>query len=134
MKKILLPVLISLSVNTHAFLDFNHYSSPYDDNDWPIWTPMYWMEKITDNKGSTKRYQGYPYPYNNRPYNIYATQFDMSQMPTPDQAFQAESMHLPRPMYNTPAAQSFSQPDLLPSPYSNHLTLPPPPNPYFDRF
>ena len=134
MKKTIFIALISLSMSASAFLDFNHYSSPYDDNDWPIWTPMYWMEKISDNNTSNQRYQGYPYPYNNRPYNIYATRFDMSQMPTPDQAYQAESLPLPAPVYSTPAAQSFANPDFLPSPYPQNFSLPPLPNPYTDRF
>lgn len=109
MKKILLAVLVVTSFNAQAFLDFNNYGADYKNNDWPIWTPMFWMEKATDgNLFSNNKNPQYGYPYNNRPYNISASQFNMSKMPTPSQAFQAESQQMPRPTYTTPAAMSFS--------------------------
>jgi len=120
MKKLFVASLFLVSFNVSAFLDFNSYGSDYKNNDWPIWTPMYWMEKATGGNGfSNKRNQGYGYPYNNRPYNINASHFDMSQMPTPDQAYQAESNRLPQPMFMTPAAQSFSNPNNISNPYPN---------------
>jgi hypothetical protein len=142
MYKLFITVLFLISFNANAFLDFNSYGVDYKNNDWPIWTPMYWMEKVTDNDiFGNQRNRGYSYPYNNRPYNIGASQFDMSQMPTPGQAYQAESNYMPQPMYTTPAAQSFTNRGImppmggydLPSPYpsdyqSNQLPSPYPSN------
>ena len=143
MKRLLMTALFVSSLQAHAFLDFNNYGADYKDNNWPIWTPMYWMEKATDNNMfGNKHNQGYGYPYNNRPYNINATHFDMSQMPTPDQAYQAESNQLPQPMFMTPAAQSFTNPGNmpstddygLPSPYPANYQLNHLPSPYSDGF
>lgn len=113
MKRLLMTALFISSLQAHAFLDFNNYGVDYKDNNWPIWTPMYWMEKATDNDMFGNRgNQGYGYPYNNQPYNVNASRFNMSQMPTPDQAYQAESNKstLAQPMFMTPAAQSFANP------------------------
>ncbi|MBT3195664.1 MAG: hypothetical protein HOE35_04155 [Candidatus Ruthia sp.] len=150
MKKLFVATLFLASFNAQAFLDFNSYGSGYDDNDWPVWTPMFWMEKVTDNNmfsnnNNNKRNQGYGYPYNNRPYNVNASRFDMSQMPTPDQAYQAESNRMPHPtpMFMTPAAQSFTNsgntgnmPSMgdLPSPYPANYQFNQPPNPYPSGF
>ncbi|SMN14909.1 hypothetical protein CRYPA_1046 [uncultured Candidatus Thioglobus sp.] len=129
MKKILIAGLLVSSFNAQAFLDFNSYDSDYKDNDWPVWTPMFWMEKVTDNDMfGDKHNSNYDYPYNNRPYNVGASQFDMSKMPTPDQAFQAESQSMPRPNYMTPAAMSFSNPNGISSSQSNELPSPYPAN------
>ena len=49
MKKLFVASLFLASFNANAFLDFNSYGSGYDDNNWPVWTPMFWMEKVTDN-------------------------------------------------------------------------------------
>ena len=130
MKKILLAGLLISSVNAQAFLDFNSYSSDYKNNDWPMWTPMFWMEKVTDSKMFNNK-SNLGYPYNNRPYNIGASQFDMSQMPTPSQAFQAESENLPKPNYMTPAAMSFSNPNNAPASQPNELASPYPANYHF---
>lgn len=139
MKKILLTGLLISSLNAQAFLDFNSYGSDYQNNDWPIWTPMFWMEKVKDNNMfSNKRTNNYGYPYNNRPFNVGASQFNMAQMPTPDQAYQAESQQMPAPTYTTPAAMSFanpndrgmSQPADLPSPYPINYHFSEPKSPY----
>jgi len=69
----------------------------------------------------------------------------MSQMPTPDQAYQAESNRMPHPtpMFMTPAAQSFTNsgntgnmPSMgdLPSPYPANYQFNQPPNPYPSGF
>jgi len=145
MKKLFVASLFLVSFNANAFLDFNSYGSGYDDNNWPVWTPMFWMEKVTDNNMfGNKRNQGYGYPYNNRPYNVNASRLDMSQMPTPDQAYQADSNRMPHPtpMFMTPAAQSFSNPDNasstagydLPSPYPSNYIFNEPPSPYPSGF
>ena len=108
MKKAIPIGLLLVSINASAFLDFNSYGPGYKDNDWPIWTPMYWMEKITDNDTfGNNRYNKYPYPYNARPFNTGASHFNMSQMPTPAQAYQQESNNTLTPNYMTPAAMSF---------------------------
>ncbi|MCH9646065.1 MAG: hypothetical protein K0U08_05415 [Proteobacteria bacterium] len=139
MKNILLAGLVVASFHAQAFLDFNNYGADYKNNDWPIWTPMFWMEKATDNNFfSNNSNSKYGYPYNNRPYNVGAPQFNMANMPTPDQAFQAESQQMPRPTYNTPAAMSFSNPDSqsisqvpsLPSPYPANYNFAEPRSPY----
>ena len=71
MKKTLLTGLLVSSLNAQAFLDFNSYGSDYQNNDWPIWTPMFWMEKVKDNNMfSNKRTNNYGYPYDNRPFNV----------------------------------------------------------------
>lgn len=134
MKKIILVSLMSLSINCYAFFDFNNYQSPYADNDWPVWTPMYWMEEIFDNDrfGNSTRNM-YPYPYGNQPFNIQASHFDMSQMPTPNEAYLFENKLLESPVYHTPAAQFFANPESVETskiktqnPYlTNHQ-----PNPY----
>lgn len=142
MKRLLMTALFISSLQAHAFLDFNNYGADYKDNNWPVWTPMYWMEKVTNNDMfGNKRNQGYGYPYNNRPYNINASHFDMSQMPTPDQAYQAESnkMTQSQPMFMTPAAQSFVNPGNmsdynLPSPYPSNYRFNEPPSPYSNGF
>ena len=137
MKKLFVVSLFLVSFNVNAFLDFNNYGSDYKNNDWPIWTPMYWMEKVTDNDMfGNKRNQGYGYPYNNRPYNINASHFNMSQMPTPDQAYQAENnkMRQSQPMFMTPAAQSFANTSNLPSPYPGNYQFNQLPSPYPSGF
>ncbi|MDC0888877.1 hypothetical protein OAS07_00595 [Candidatus Thioglobus sp.] len=143
MKKMLLTGLLIGSLNAHAFLDFNSYGSDYKNNDWPIWTPMFWMEKASDssmfqNSSNSK----YGYPYNNRPYNVGASQFNMANMPTPNQAFQAESQQAPSPTYMTPAAMSFSNLNNrssspvrnLPGPYPSNYNFSEPRSPYGNRF
>ncbi|EEZ79620.1 hypothetical protein [Candidatus Thioglobus sp.] len=157
MKKLFIATLFIVSFNANAFLDFNSYGSGYDDNNWPIWTPMFWMEKVTDNgMFGNKNNQGYGYPYNNQPYNVGASRFNMNQMPTPDQAYRTESGFMPHLNFMTPAAQSFVNPstytpttsnnkipspyqdtyqiDQLPSPYSQNYRLNSAPNPYSSWF
>lgn len=137
MKKIFVATLLVVSFNANAFLDFNNFGPDYKNKNWPIWTPMYWMEKVSDNDMfGNNRNQGYGYPYNNRPYNINASHFDMSQMPTPDQAYQAENnkMRQSQPMFMTPAAQSFANPSNLPSPYPSNYQFNQLPSPYPSGF
>lgn len=111
-KKILLLGLLITSLNATAFLDFNSYGSGYKNNDWPVWTPMYWMERVDNNSANNRRYN-YPYPYNNQAFNTNASRFNMNQMPTPNQAYQAENNTTPL-MYETPAAMSFADPNHAP--------------------
>ncbi len=144
MKKLFVVSLIVISFNVHAFLDFNQYGPGYDDNDWPVWTPMYWMEEMFDgDRFGNKRYKGYPYPYNNSPYNVGAQRFDMSKMPTPDQAYRAESNLIPMPNFMTPAAQSFvnldrytptTQDNKMPNPYQNSYQMDQLPSPYSSNY
>ena len=136
MKRILLVGLFVSSFNAQAFLDFNSYGSDYQDNNWPIWTPMFWMEKVTDNNTfGNKRNNNYGYPYNNRPFNTGASQFNMATMPTPGQAYQAESQQVPAPVYDTPAAMSFSNPNNnMPSPYPANYNFSAPKSPYNQGF
>ncbi|MBC8519715.1 MAG: hypothetical protein H8D24_04820 [Gammaproteobacteria bacterium] len=44
----------------------NGWNNGYDDNDWPEWTPMYWMEEMmdewdNDDDDDYYRYGGYGY-------------------------------------------------------------------------
>ncbi len=140
MKKTLFVGLLLGSINANAFLDFNSYAPGYDNNDWPIWTPMYWMEEMFDDNDGNYRNYRYPYPYNNNPYNVGASHFNMNQMPTPDQAHIAENYDFPFPEFTTPAAMSFSNPGAggaltnnnfeLPSPYSMNYNFSEPYSPY----
>ena len=143
MKKILLVGLTVMSFNAQAFLDFNSYGNDYKNNDWPVWTPMFWIDKAKNNNPfSDNKNTQYGYPYNNRPYNVGASQFNMANMPTPNQAFQAESQQAPSPIYMTPAAMSFSNlnnkassPALnLPNPYSSNYNFSEPRSPYGNGF
>ena len=110
LKTTLVILTTGLSLNALAFLDFNNYQSGYDDNDWPVWTPMYWMEEVFDGNDKHRAYQNYPYPYNNRAYNVNARHFNMGQMPTPTQAYWLESEQGQNTVkFDTPAAMSFSQ-------------------------
>jgi hypothetical protein len=114
MKKIIFVGLLFASVNANAFLNFNGYNSGYNNNNWPIWTPMYWAEKASDNNNfGNNNNQNYGYPYNNRTYknnhyNNNASQFNTIQTPTPNQALQDELQSASKPVYITPAAMSFS--------------------------
>lgn len=60
-------VAMLVSVNANAFWGGNNNGS-YDYNDWPVWTPMYWMEEMSnefDNNGwGNGNGNGYG-PYNN---------------------------------------------------------------------
>lgn len=57
----------------------NNRFNGYDDNDWPEWTPMYWMEEMFDNDND--RYRGRyrpaypPSPYANAYPNPYANPY-----------------------------------------------------------
>ncbi len=143
MKKILLVGLTIMSFNAQAFLDFNSYGDDYKNNDWPVWTPMFWMDKAKNNSPfSDNKNTQYGYPYNNRPYNVGASQFNMANMPTPNQAFQAESQQAPSPIYMTPAAMSFSNLNNkasspvrnLPDPYPPNYNFSEPRSPYGNGF
>jgi hypothetical protein len=143
MKKILLVGLTIMSFNAQAFLDFNSYGDDYKNNDWPVWTPMFWMDKAKNNSPfSDNKNTQYGYPYNNRPYNVGASQFNMANMPTPNQAFQAESQQAPSPIYMTPAAMSFSNLNNkasspvrnLSGPYPSNYNFSEPRNPYGNGF
>ncbi|BBB22748.1 conserved hypothetical protein [Abyssogena phaseoliformis symbiont OG214] len=108
MKKILLLGLLIISLNTTAFLDFNSYGAGYKNNDWPVW-----MERVDNNTNNRRYNYPYPYPYNNQAFNTNASRFNMNQMPTPSQAYQAENNTTPL-IYETPAAMSFSTPNHTP--------------------
>jgi hypothetical protein len=74
MKVRTLAVLFGLLVSLNASASwFGSDSGPYDDNDWPEFTPMYWMEEMMnefdDDDDDYYRYgpQGYG-PYGYAPY------------------------------------------------------------------
>ena len=60
--------LLSLSYNANVNADFfgGNDCPPwvYDCNDWPEWTPMYWMEEMSDEFDDNNDYYGpYGAPY-----------------------------------------------------------------------
>lgn len=100
MKKLLAILALSLATTAHAdFFGGNNdffggnggtwkmgpYGYYYEENDWPEWTPMYWMEEFmnefdndNDNSYYGNRYYGNPYGgygggygYPATPYNGY---------------------------------------------------------------
>jgi hypothetical protein len=69
--------LLASSAAMAEFWGSNRYDGYGGDyNDWPVWTPMYWMEEFFDN-GFGNNNDGYgPYgygaPYGYTPYSGYA--------------------------------------------------------------
>lgn len=70
MKKIAFSVvaaatlMVSSVASAGWFGGNNSWNDYYDDNDWPEWTPMYWMEEMMDewdNDDDDYRYGGYGY-------------------------------------------------------------------------
>ena len=70
MNKYVISVIAALSLmgasvaNAGWFGSNNSWDDYYDDNDWPEWTPMYWMEEMMDewdddDDNDWYRYGGY---------------------------------------------------------------------------
>lgn len=75
MKKVLFAVLLGItatSANAGWFGSNNNYYG-YDDNDWPEWTPMYWMEEMMDEWDNDDDDDYYRYHAGYNPY--YAPQY-----------------------------------------------------------
>lgn len=68
-------VLVFASVNANAFWggNNNNFGNNGWGNNWPVWTPMYWMEEFTGNNNYNDYYgNANPWsgaPLNNMPYN-----------------------------------------------------------------
>jgi hypothetical protein len=104
---LLAALLMAMSTSASAFWRDRYNDSYYDYNDWPVFTPMYWMEEFMDefdndrygnrgwgNRGFGNRgYRGYPpyggYGYPQRgygaPYGGYAPYYAPAQPPRPAQ-------------------------------------------------
>jgi hypothetical protein len=69
MKARTLAVLVGLLISANVSAGwFGSNNDPWEDNDWPEWTPMYWMEEMMDefdnNDDDYYRYGPYGYsPY-----------------------------------------------------------------------
>ena len=67
MKKLFLATvlgLVSVSANAGWFGNNNSWNDLYDDNNWPEWTPMYWMEEMMDEwDNDDDNYYQYPMNY-----------------------------------------------------------------------
>ena len=87
---LLAVLLFAVSTSASAFWRDRYYDD-YDYNDWPVFTPMYWMEEFIDefdrdsrygnrgwgnrgwgNRGWNRGYRGYPYGGYGAPYGGYA--------------------------------------------------------------
>ncbi|MBF0266018.1 MAG: sulfur globule protein CV1 [Gammaproteobacteria bacterium] len=77
-------LLLVFSTNSNAWWGGMNSSDPWDENDWPVWSPMFWMEEMSDefdnnNKWNNRYGNGYrpygygqPMPYYPQPYPYYA--------------------------------------------------------------
>lgn len=71
MKARTLAVLFGLLVSMNAsasWFGFNNNNNYYDDNSWPEWTPMYWMEEMMGGWDNDDNYRYGPYGYAPNPY------------------------------------------------------------------
>lgn len=76
----------------------------YDCNDWPVWTPMYWMEEMSnewDNNNDYYPYGGYGYGQPPMPY--YGGPQYGNQMPAP-MPYGQQQYRAPMPYYGGPQA------------------------------
>lgn len=105
MKKLLLTTItaaaMALSATAHAgWFGNNNSWGGYDDNDWPEWTPMYWMEEMMDEWDDDDDEwggSGYGPRYGYGGYGGYAP------MPYPQMPY-APMPYNPAPRYMPPAA------------------------------
>lgn len=102
-------ISIAFSVNANAFWGGNNSNDPWDDNDWPVWSPMYWMEEMSDefdnNSWGGNSYNGYGYghqPYGYAPpmpqYGPYSSPYS-GQTPYPQYAPGYNAPNYPAPSY-----------------------------------
>ena len=142
---------ISLSATQATANMFNNNNAPngyYSDyNNWPEWTPMYWMEEMSnefDNNGWNNNYNYPPGPYGpppvyGQPYGPatgYAPQFPPQYAPMP--RFQAPPMapnQVPKPLppqqMQQQAPQNMAPPGMMQPPqYRPPQNMGPPPGYY----
>ena len=94
---------------------FGH-DNPWDDNDWPEWTPMYWMEEFADDLDDDNGYYPPPWAYGGYP------------PPPPYYYYGAPPAYGP-PTYDTPRgyAPPPPPPGYAPPPPPPGFAPPPPP-------
>lgn len=64
MKTRMIAVVFGLLVSLNASAGwFGSNNNGWDDNDWPVWTPMYWMDEMMNEWDDDDDYYG-PYGYN----------------------------------------------------------------------
>ena len=91
MKARILAILFGLLVSMNAVASWFGNNSGYrGGNDWPEWTPMYWMEEMMDGWDNDDDYYGYgPYGYVPNPYMMKPYQphpYPMAPAPVAPQA------------------------------------------------
>lgn len=77
MKARTLAILFGLLISANATAGwFGSNNNAWDDNDWPEWTPMYWMDEMMNEFDSDDDYYGYygpqGMPYGYAPYGYQA--------------------------------------------------------------
>ncbi len=105
MKKIAFSVvaaaaLMASNVASAGWFGNNNDMYGYDDNDWPEWTPMYWMEEMMDEWDNDDdedfyRYGGYGF----------APRYGYAPMPYPQMQYPAPVAAPRAPAPQAPAAQ-----------------------------
>ncbi|HIJ22307.1 MAG TPA: hypothetical protein HPP65_02990 [Gammaproteobacteria bacterium] len=92
MKKIAFSMLaaaaiMASSVASASWFGSNNNYGGYDDNDWPEWTPMYWMEEMMDEWDNNDDEDYYRYGGNG-----FAPRYGYAPMPYPAMPFQAPAV------------------------------------------
>lgn len=64
-KALLVGLMLMFSYSAQADFFGSNDCPPwaYDCNDWPEWTPMYWMEEMSNEFDNNNDYYGYGAPY-----------------------------------------------------------------------
>jgi opacity protein-like surface antigen len=105
MKKVAFSVVAALSLmaasaaNASWFGGNNNSYGGYDDNDWPEWTPMYWMEEMMDEWDNNDDEDYYRYGGQG-----FAPRYGYGPMPYPQQ-YPAPAMAPRAAAPQAPAAQ-----------------------------
>ncbi len=107
MKKIVLSAFAaSLMTASVAQADwFGGSDDPWDDNDWPEWTPMYWMEEMMDEWDDDDDDKDY-YRYGYGPRYGYGSRGGYGAYPPPPAPYYPYSAPPPAPRDPEPVKDS----------------------------